>query len=168
MTPDRGSCCGVMSRRDPRVHIKEPSFMANVWALSALWVGLALIATLLAIWFRVATALSEIIVGTVAQLIIGAFIWDPGGLAAPAHSGSPSWREPAPSFSHFLPAPSSSRRSSKPNGSEATVGRPGRILSAHSWAAPLVGALHSASGASARAGSAAWRSPPPPSPWFMP
>ena len=46
--------------------------MANAWALSALWVGLALIATLLAIWFRVATALSEIIVGTVAQLIIGA------------------------------------------------------------------------------------------------
>jgi Kef-type K+ transport system membrane component KefB len=35
-------------------------------------VGLALLATLLSIWFRVATALSEIIVGTVAQLILGA------------------------------------------------------------------------------------------------
>jgi hypothetical protein len=44
--------------------------MANAWALSALWVGLALIATLLAIWFKVATALSEIIVGTVAQLVM--------------------------------------------------------------------------------------------------
>ncbi len=44
--------------------------MANAWALSALWVGLALIATLLAIWFKVSTALSEIIVGTVAQLIL--------------------------------------------------------------------------------------------------
>ena len=45
--------------------------MSNVWLLAALWVGLALIATLLAIWFRVSTALSEIVVGTVAQLIIG-------------------------------------------------------------------------------------------------
>ena len=55
--------------------------MANAWALSALWVGLALIATLLAIWFKVATALSEIIVGTVAQLVIGA-IFGSGGLMA--------------------------------------------------------------------------------------
>lgn len=46
--------------------------MVNTWVLSALWVGLALIATLLAIWFRISTALSEIVVGTVAQLIIGA------------------------------------------------------------------------------------------------
>jgi glutathione-regulated potassium-efflux system ancillary protein KefC len=45
--------------------------MSNVWFLAAVWVGLALIATLLAIWFRVSTALSEIVVGTVAQLIIG-------------------------------------------------------------------------------------------------
>ena len=59
--------------------------MANAWALSALWVGLALAATLLAIWFRVATALSEIIVGTVAQLVIGAFLGT-GGLL-----GSTQW-----------------------------------------------------------------------------
>jgi Kef-type K+ transport system membrane component KefB len=45
--------------------------MDNVWSLAALWIGLALVATLLAIWFRVSTALSEIVVGTVAQLIIG-------------------------------------------------------------------------------------------------
>ena len=32
----------------------------------------ALLATLLSIWLRVATAMSEIIVGTVAQLVIGA------------------------------------------------------------------------------------------------
>ena len=37
--------------------------MTNAWALSALWVGLALVATLLAIWFKVSTALSEILVG---------------------------------------------------------------------------------------------------------
>lgn len=48
--------------------------MENVWVLAAVWVGLALIATLLAIWFRISTALSEIVVGTVAQLIIGAFV----------------------------------------------------------------------------------------------
>jgi Kef-type K+ transport system membrane component KefB len=42
--------------------------------LSALWVGLALAATLLAIWFKISTALSEIVVGTVAQLVIGAFM----------------------------------------------------------------------------------------------
>jgi len=48
--------------------------MMNTWALSALWVGLALLATLLAIWFRVSTALSEIVVGTVAQLVIGAIV----------------------------------------------------------------------------------------------
>ena len=46
--------------------------MTELWALSALWVGLALVATLLSIWLRVATALSEIVVGTVAQLLIGA------------------------------------------------------------------------------------------------
>jgi Kef-type K+ transport system membrane component KefB len=48
--------------------------MTGIWALAALWLGLALIASLLSIWLRVSTALSEIIVGTVAQLIIGAAI----------------------------------------------------------------------------------------------
>jgi glutathione-regulated potassium-efflux system ancillary protein KefC len=48
--------------------------MTEVWALAALWLGLALIATMLAIWFKVATALSEIVVGIVAQLIIGALV----------------------------------------------------------------------------------------------
>jgi Kef-type K+ transport system membrane component KefB len=44
----------------------------NVWFLASIWVGLALIATLLAIWLKISTALSEIVVGTVAQLVIGA------------------------------------------------------------------------------------------------
>src|SRR5689334_6454482 len=48
--------------------------MTSVWALAALWVGLALVASLLSIWLRVSTALSEILVGTIAQLIIGAAI----------------------------------------------------------------------------------------------
>jgi len=50
--------------------------MGNVWVLAAVWVGLALVATLFAIWFRISTALTEIIVGTVAQaalvVLIGA------------------------------------------------------------------------------------------------
>ncbi len=33
-----------------------------------------MVATLLSIWFRIATALSEIVVGTVAQLVIEALI----------------------------------------------------------------------------------------------
>jgi glutathione-regulated potassium-efflux system ancillary protein KefC len=55
--------------------------MENVWVLASVWVGLALVATLFAIWFRISTALTEIVVGTVAQLIIGAFVVH-GGLGA--------------------------------------------------------------------------------------
>src|SRR5471030_285114 len=39
-----------------------------------MWLGLALVATLVSIWLRVATALSEIVVGTIAQLFIGALV----------------------------------------------------------------------------------------------
>src|SRR6266508_6304250 len=46
--------------------------MTEIWALAALWLGLALLAALLSIWLRVANALSEIVVGTVAQLVLGA------------------------------------------------------------------------------------------------
>lgn len=48
--------------------------MEQVWFAAALWLLLALIATMLSIWFRISTALSEIVVGTVAQLILGAVI----------------------------------------------------------------------------------------------
>jgi glutathione-regulated potassium-efflux system ancillary protein KefC len=48
--------------------------MAHVWAEATLWIGLALVAVLLSIWLKIATALSEIVVGTVAQLVIGAFL----------------------------------------------------------------------------------------------
>ena len=44
--------------------------MADVWALAALWLALALVATLLAIWLKIATALSEIVVGIVAPFIV--------------------------------------------------------------------------------------------------
>jgi glutathione-regulated potassium-efflux system ancillary protein KefC len=52
----------------------EGTRMENVWFLASLWVGLALIATLIAIWLKISTALSEIVVGTVAQLIVGVAI----------------------------------------------------------------------------------------------
>lgn len=48
--------------------------MGNVWVLAAVWIGLALIATLFAIWFRISTALTEIVVGIAAQLIVASFI----------------------------------------------------------------------------------------------
>jgi glutathione-regulated potassium-efflux system ancillary protein KefC len=46
--------------------------MTAVWELFTLWVALALIASLLSVWLRVSTALTEICVGTAAQLILGA------------------------------------------------------------------------------------------------
>ena len=48
--------------------------MIEMFSLAALWLGLALIAALLSIWLRIATAMSEIVVGTLAQLVIGALL----------------------------------------------------------------------------------------------
>ena len=47
--------------------------MTTVWSLAALWFALALFASLIAIYFRVSTALTEIVVGTGAQWILGGF-----------------------------------------------------------------------------------------------
>ena len=46
--------------------------MTEIWALAALWIGLALLAAVLSVWLKVATALSEIVIGTLAQLVLGA------------------------------------------------------------------------------------------------
>ncbi|MBO3273754.1 cation:proton antiporter [Pseudomonas schmalbachii] len=59
--------------------------MTEIWTQAALWLGLALLATLVSIYLRVATALSEIVVGTIAQLIIGA------ALGAAVLQGDASW-----------------------------------------------------------------------------
>jgi glutathione-regulated potassium-efflux system ancillary protein KefC len=48
--------------------------MTGVWALAALWLSLALTASLTSIWLGISTALSEIVVGTIAQLIIAAAV----------------------------------------------------------------------------------------------
>jgi Kef-type K+ transport system membrane component KefB len=58
--------------------------MEQVWFTAALWLVLALIATLLSIWFRISTALTEIGVGVVAQLLIGGLV---GAEALGAKSG---------------------------------------------------------------------------------
>ena len=57
----------------------------------SLWVGLALAATLLAIWFKISTALSEIVVGTVAQLVIGVFLTGLFGFAQGGLAGNTQW-----------------------------------------------------------------------------
>ena len=44
--------------------------MDQVWFVAAIWLLLALIAVLVAHWLKVSTALSEIMVGVVAQLAI--------------------------------------------------------------------------------------------------
>ena len=59
--------------------------MTEIWTQAALWLGLALIASLLSIWLRIATALSEIVIGAIAQLLIGAALG--GALLA----GDASW-----------------------------------------------------------------------------
>jgi len=46
--------------------------MGQVWFVAALWLLLALVAVLVANWLRVSTALSEIVVGVAAGLVIGA------------------------------------------------------------------------------------------------
>src|SRR3989337_1427 len=45
--------------------------MTDIYALAALWIGLALAAALLALRLRVANALSEIVVGTIAGAFLG-------------------------------------------------------------------------------------------------
>jgi Kef-type K+ transport system membrane component KefB len=48
--------------------------MTQVWLVAALWLLLALVAVLVAHWLRVSTALSEIMVGVVAQGFMGALV----------------------------------------------------------------------------------------------
>ena len=45
--------------------------MDNVWLASALWIGLALIASVLSVWVAISVALTEIIVGAIAGNLVG-------------------------------------------------------------------------------------------------
>ena len=70
--------------------------MDQVWFVAALWLCWRW-SLFCANWFRISTALSEIVVGTVAQLVIGALI---GSSAwARRRHGSRFWPAPARSFS---------------------------------------------------------------------
>jgi len=48
--------------------------VSDALTIAMVWFGLAMLATLISTWIRIATALSEILVGVVAQAAIGAFI----------------------------------------------------------------------------------------------
>lgn len=48
--------------------------MHEVWGIAAIWLGLALLSALISQWFRIANALSEIIVGAVASFIAVTFL----------------------------------------------------------------------------------------------
>lgn len=48
--------------------------MGDVWFLAALWLSLVLVATFFPIRFRISTALTEIVIGTAAQLILGTVV----------------------------------------------------------------------------------------------
>jgi Kef-type K+ transport system membrane component KefB len=48
--------------------------MESVWLLAAVWVGLAVVSTLLGNWLKISVALTEIVVGTIAQLVIVSFV----------------------------------------------------------------------------------------------
>ena len=52
--------------------------MSEVWILASVWISLALVSTFISVWLGIATALSEIIVGMIAQAIIVAYF---GGLS---------------------------------------------------------------------------------------
>src|SRR5580700_10027199 len=71
----QGCWCGRSKRARKRPSRAMPPCigelrMTPVWTLFTLWIGLALIASLLSYWLRVSTALTEICVGVVAQLVI--------------------------------------------------------------------------------------------------
>jgi glutathione-regulated potassium-efflux system ancillary protein KefC len=71
---DRSSTGSSQILRGPSCPLAAEQLMTGVWALACLWLGLALVASLCSIWLKISAALSEIVVGTVAQLVIGALI----------------------------------------------------------------------------------------------
>src|SRR6202790_4186268 len=77
MTPTVVFAVGVLVpalAADQKNRQKGNPSMDQVWFVAALWLLLALIAVLVANWLKVSTALSEIVIGTVAQLAIGALV----------------------------------------------------------------------------------------------
>lgn len=52
--------------------------MSDVWILASIWISLALVSTFISVWLGIATALSEIMVGMIAQAVIVAYF---GGIS---------------------------------------------------------------------------------------
>ena len=48
--------------------------MTDVWVQAAAWVGLAVVAALLSVWLRLATALTEILIGVAAQALLALLV----------------------------------------------------------------------------------------------
>ena len=48
--------------------------MTEIWILASIWIALALLSTFLSVWFGIATALSEIVIGVIAQAIIVSYL----------------------------------------------------------------------------------------------
>jgi glutathione-regulated potassium-efflux system ancillary protein KefC len=80
MTPGGYSSGSRSGQRSHTLHAGAYT-VQHVWVLASLWVGLALAAALFSNWFKISTALTEITVGVVAQLLITTFIVR-GGLNA--------------------------------------------------------------------------------------
>src|SRR5436305_11834298 len=49
---------------------EEETAVENVWLIAALWIGLALAASLLSVWLTISVALTEIVVGAIAGNVI--------------------------------------------------------------------------------------------------
>jgi glutathione-regulated potassium-efflux system ancillary protein KefC len=93
--------------------------MEQVWFVAALWLLVALVVGLIANWSKISTALSEIVVGTVAQLAIGALA---GGEALDAKAPwIPFLAGTGPIVLRFLAGPNSIRTSSELKWKESTA-----------------------------------------------
>ena len=66
--------------------------MDDVWLVSALWIGLALVASVLSVWVAISVALTGIVVGAIAGNIIGLPLAPWVNFLAGSAPSSCSWR----------------------------------------------------------------------------
>jgi predicted membrane protein len=59
------ACCLLV------VATREHAMENDVWLVSALWMGLALVASVISIWVGISVALIEIMVGVIAGIFMG-------------------------------------------------------------------------------------------------
>src|ERR1700758_947350 len=78
MTPDRECCRGVLSRQRSLNTIQGAWFHDECMGPLSFVGGIGVGRDTACDWFKVSTALSEIVVGTVAQLVIGVMLGTSG------------------------------------------------------------------------------------------